>query len=632
SAGSWGNRALGARTAEMNSTAAELSPRQWHFERHESGASSSTLAARRSSSCGSWSTAASSATLSRREIFLQAGRGSRGLWRDLPRYGTNGHLECTGPEMHHPVPAKDVCTPRGSGPGSSARGEACGPHVNAQRSTLVGFLALQLVFGSDVQDGSFCGNACGPHVNAQRFTLVGFLALQLVFGSDVQDGSFCVAMPEMHLLQSLTMKMLTLKGHVLQHLTVQMLTLKGTCSACGPHVNAQRSTLVGFLALQLVFGSDVQDGSFCVAMPESCDACGCMACGPHVNAQRSTLAGFPALQLVFGSDVLDGSFCVAMPEMHVLQSLTMKMLTLKVHVLQSLAMKMLTLKGHVLQHLTVKMLTLKGHVLQHLTVQMLTLKGTCSACGPHVNAQRFTLVGFLALQLVFGSDVQDGSFCVAMPDSCDACVCMALRHDVSLVICTCFNYVYHREDVSLMRGSGLASVAFGGPEEVTSTRPAPARRCITPLTASPIAWAVLEAEALEAGSELAAAERRLGGWMSFGMDDSPRKAQPRGLARALRDLSPPATWRAPACEASKAIREPLVCAALSPAQTAPEKRRDAKCPVRSRAGSPLARRVELHETSLHPLVTRSVCIPGATLSRTSALSATRQMSPHKFSL
>ncbi|CAE8740821.1 unnamed protein product, partial [Polarella glacialis] len=120
-----------------------------------------------------------------------------------------------------------------------------------------------------------------------------------------------------------------------------------------------------------------------------------------------------------------------------------------------------------------------------------------------------------------------------------------------------FSYLC-RSRVNGMRGSGLASVAFGGPEEVTSTRPAPARRCITPLTASPIAWAVLEAEALEAGSELAAAERRLGGWMSFGMDDSPRKAQPRGLARALRDLSPPATWRAPACEASKAIREPLV--------------------------------------------------------------------------
>eukprot|EP00931_Biecheleriopsis_adriatica_P077200 TRINITY_DN50810_c0_g1_i1.p1 TRINITY_DN50810_c0_g1~~TRINITY_DN50810_c0_g1_i1.p1 ORF type:complete len:376 (-),score=38.83 TRINITY_DN50810_c0_g1_i1:28-1107(-) len=106
SRGGWGNDVLEARTAvhQGSSTpkSAELNPGM-----------------RRSSRCSSTcSTAASSAAASRRESKLNAMMGSRGLWRDIPRYGPAGKLETTGQQVRHPVTAHVPCS------GSSASGYA----------------------------------------------------------------------------------------------------------------------------------------------------------------------------------------------------------------------------------------------------------------------------------------------------------------------------------------------------------------------------------------------------------------------------------------------------------------------------------------------------------------------------
>eukprot|EP00440_Ansanella_granifera_P075964 gb/GFBE01082436.1/.p1 GENE.gb/GFBE01082436.1/~~gb/GFBE01082436.1/.p1 ORF type:complete len:236 (+),score=11.93 gb/GFBE01082436.1/:1-708(+) len=46
--------------------------------------------------------------------------GSRGLWRDLPRYGPGGKLESTGPEVRHPVSALSPRGPRSDSSGGYA--------------------------------------------------------------------------------------------------------------------------------------------------------------------------------------------------------------------------------------------------------------------------------------------------------------------------------------------------------------------------------------------------------------------------------------------------------------------------------------------------------------------------------
>lgn len=121
----WGNEALGLRTAAASSRATSSShlPRSGSLETRRRAKSSST------SSC-----AAASSAASRREGVLQAMTGSRGLWRDLPRFNAMGQLESTGPEARHPSPG--AFTPRGRVGSSVLASAAASPGEGGQQRAL----------------------------------------------------------------------------------------------------------------------------------------------------------------------------------------------------------------------------------------------------------------------------------------------------------------------------------------------------------------------------------------------------------------------------------------------------------------------------------------------------------------
>lgn len=117
----WGNEALGLRTAAASTRATSSS----HLPR-----SGSVETRRRAKSSSTGSCAASTSAGSRREGVLQAMTGSRGLWRDLPRFNAMGQLESTGPEARHPSPG--AFTPRGR-VGSSVLGSVASPCEGGQQ-------------------------------------------------------------------------------------------------------------------------------------------------------------------------------------------------------------------------------------------------------------------------------------------------------------------------------------------------------------------------------------------------------------------------------------------------------------------------------------------------------------------